>query len=176
MDGFKRSVYVNVGVILGSFLVFLGAIWFMGRLIQQSGVKLVDQFSNYFYQSYAAERLLTLKQLEPQARDFERKMEILLPMQDELLNFPDFMKNLANAHVVTLSLYYPGSITQPNGSAGSVSFSLNASGPLDNLQDFLDALENKTRQFWVGVDSVDFVRSGSTYALTAQGKVFFRAN
>lgn len=176
MDGFKRSVYVSVGVILGSFLVFLGAIWFVGSLIQQSGIKLVDHFSNYFHQSYAAERLLSLKQLEPQARDLERKMDILLPVQDQLLNFPDFMKNLANAHVVTLSLYYPGNIVPPNGGAGSVSFSLNASGPLSSLQGFLDALENKTRQFWVGVDSVDFVRSDSNYALTAQGKVFFRAN
>lgn len=176
MDGFKRSVYVNTGVIFISFVVFLAAIWFVGHLIQQSGRQLVDQFANYFYQSYAAERLLNLKQLEPQAKDFERKIDILVPVQDQLLNFPDFMKNLSNANVVTMSLSYPGSITQPGKGPGAVAFTMSASGPLTNLQNFLDALENKTKQFWVGVDSAEFIRNGDNYTLTAHGKVFFRAN
>jgi hypothetical protein len=174
MDGFRRSVYVNSGVIIASFILFLGLIWFMGNLIQTTGMRLIDQFSNYFYQSYAAERLLGLKQAEPQAKAIQRKMEILLPVQDQLLNFPDFMKNLANSKQVNLSIVYPGSITPPNSRAGSIAFTLTASGPFNNVQNFLSALEKTPKQFWVGMDSVDFVRNGDGFTLTAPGKVFFR--
>jgi len=175
MDGFRRAVYLNSVLILTSFIVFFGAIWFLGRLIQDGSMKLVDQFSNYFYQSYAAERLLGLKQLQPQAKDLERKMQILLPVQDQLLNFPDFIKSIADAEQVTLSFSFnSGNIVSPDGGAGSIGFTLRSTGTLENLRDFLDNLENKTKRFWVGVDTVDFTRSGDSYALSAQGKVFFR--
>lgn len=175
MDGFRRAVYVNAAVILGSFAIFLGAIWVVGQGIHEAGTRLVDQFSSYFNQSYAAERLLSLKQLEPQAQDLQRKMEILLPVQDQLLNFPDFVKSIADAKQVQLSFNFnSANIVSPNSGPGSIAFTLTASGPLQNTQNFLDALESKTQRFWVGIDSVDFLRNGDSYTLTAQGKVFFR--
>jgi len=123
----------------------------------------------------ALESLADLKRNSAKADAYKQAMDKILISQDQLLDFPRWLEEAARIRRLALTFSFQGSEVQPQPNfPGYINFSLDLSGPIDDLTQFLKDFERQEPRFLVSLESFDFVRDGSIYRVLTRGKVFFR--
>lgn len=172
---FKKEIWIGVGMILGSIAIFIaastllsGQMAVMSRQIAAARVaiaKRADLLAN----------LAEIKSTSVEAAAYQKKINSLLPSQEQLLNFPQALAPLASARGVSLSFSFSGTPTLPQSdSPGVATFTLDTSGTLDALELFLNDIEARATRFLISIDGFSLFQGGSGYALNIQGRVFFQ--
>lgn len=174
-DGFRRALILNSIIIFVSFMVFVLSGYFLNDRLNSAGARILEMRKNLANFAGSAERLADLKNSLLEADEYDKKMELFLPVQDQLWNFPEYARSVARTNGVDLTIsFLPDIIASSPTSAGSVGFSMQAQGNLSNIMGFMEELEKKTTRFWIGLDTIDLSRSGDLFSLQSQGKVFFK--
>ena len=160
---------------MGSFLIFsFGLYWFARDLRSEADAILTARNLT----QGRSERLDTLDLLQEQAIEatgYQRQMDLLLPNQDQLLDFPAWIEGLASVRQVGVDFVFQGSETEPQGgAAGFADFSFVAQGGYDRLVSFLQDLEVAPRQFLLDFTAIKLSRAGDSFTATVDGKLFFR--
>ncbi|MDO8515744.1 MAG: hypothetical protein Q7S28_00665 [bacterium] len=174
---FHRLLLVNIGIIAGSVLC-AGAIAFFIAL-QISGVvkTIANARTLVARRTSQIENLATLKREAALADSYSVKINRLLPRQDELLRFRQFISRLAIIYRANVNFAFQGSPSPSNPSAGLpgfFNFSLNMGGSYEALSALLKNLETDETDYLVGIDNIDITREGGEYRMFAQGRLFFR--
>lgn len=174
-DSFKRALIFNSLIILVSFAVFILSGYFLNSRLNSAGTRILEMRKNVANFAGSAERLAELKNSSLEAYEYDKKMELFLPVQDQLWNFPEYARSIAKTNGVDLTIsFLPDIIGSSSGNAGSVGITLQAQGSLSNIMNFMEEIEKKTTRFWVGLDNINLSRSGEAFSLQSQGRVFFK--
>ncbi len=111
---FKRRVLLGSGIIAGSFLVFGIIAYFSLGSFKQLAEKTAAERELAMERSSALENLSALKQQAPEAEALEKNIEALLPHEDGLFTFPEFMEGVARMHGVDISIAFNGQQSAPD--------------------------------------------------------------
>lgn len=172
---FRRELLIS-SLIVGTAVVAFGlAFYFLTNDLSSQAQKIVVDRASLAQRTILLSSLADLKRDAAEAAVYSQAMDKILVSQDQLIDFPQWISDLARIRQVSLSFSFQGDQVPPqNGSLGYINFSLDASGNLDNLGAFVEDLELQAPRFLVVLDTVDLSGGGTAYRLLSQGRVFFR--
>jgi hypothetical protein len=172
---FKRHLIISFGIILGSALVAALALNWLSGSIAESSQKIVQDRSLIDQQNGALSALATLKAQAPQAAKYEVAMNKLLPTQDGLISFGQWLTAFATEHGVTATFFFQGTPVPPAGTTvGTAPFALTISGSLNGITTFLNDANTKATGFPFEINSFDMTNTNGSYQFSGHGNIFFR--
>lgn len=164
-----------MGIAAGITLTLLGIIGWLALDIEAQAGRIAEDRILLRDRTASVAALAELKMRAPQALAYEQKLNAFLPAQEQLLDFPRTLDNLARVRQVALNFAFQGGQTAPQGDTpGSVGFSLDITGTFEDIQGFLKDVELEPPRFLAAFDSFDVMRSGEDYRFLGQGRVFFK--
>ena len=169
---FKRQVIVSAAIIGGSLVVFGIAFWQLDVTLSSQTAEIIRSRDLITGRTAAVVVLSELKNIAPQVTPYERAMNVLLPVPEQLLDFPRYLDGLAKLHNVTMSFSFQESRPSEENSPGFTVFTLNAGGDERSVLSFLREIESPTARFLVNIGSVTVARLSNLYQLNMQGRVF----
>jgi Tfp pilus assembly protein PilO len=172
---FKREIWLGVGIILGSIIIFLVSSTLFSDRMAASSQKISSTRMEIAKRTDLIVNLANIKNTSAEAEIYQQKMNSLLPSQEQLLNFPQALGALATAHGVTFSFSFRGTLTLPTAlTPGVAGFSMDTNGTLDQLKIFLNDIEAKASRFMLSVDTFDLSQTATAYSMSIQGRSFFQ--
>jgi hypothetical protein len=175
MVSFKRKLILSFSIITVSVAGATAALYFLSGNIASQVKKVQADRSLINQDTSALDTVSVLREQLPQATAYEAAIDQLLPTQDGLIAFGDWVNTIAEAHQVTATVSFMGSPMPPSATApGASDFSLEVDGPLDNIVAFLTDIESQSSGFLLQISSFDIAESNGSDRLTGQGNVFFR--
>ncbi len=172
---FRRELIVSLAIVGGSILIFASILYFLSEDLSFQAEKVVADRALINQRAAILGALADLKKDASQADIYKRAMDKILVLQDQLLDFPHWLDGLSRAHQVGLSFSFQGSQVPPQGETpGYIAFSLDLTGKLGDLIDFLKDVEFQSPRFLVSLDNVGLTKGDSAYRISSQGRVFFR--
>ena len=176
-EHFRRHVLVNVGIILGSFVVFGAVFYFMTQALSAKTGQIIADRTAIGRRSADLEALASLKADAPRAAELQEKIDALLPNQDGVIGFPQFMNATARTHSLGLAFSFSGPPQPPAAnSAGRVPFNASVDGSAENIRNFVNDLETRTTRFLITVSEINLTPQGGGFRADLRGQVYFRAN
>lgn len=174
-DNFKRHLWINIGIIFGSMLIAMAALYFLSNDLSSKADKITSDWVVVGTQTVALSNLASLKHYAPIAAGYEVAMDKLLPDQYTLLSFGPWLNDLGAKYGVTTHFSLGSSITPSTATtAGSANFSAQAAGSSASLTSFMKELELEAPGFLLQISSFDFTDNGSSSQVTVQGELFFQ--
>jgi hypothetical protein len=171
---FQKRTWMNVGLIVATFAVFGIVFYFLAQKIDALGGEIIMARGQAAERTYALENLSMLRAAAPQAANYKKQLDALIPKQDDIFGFQAFLQSMARVHQVDVSFSYDGAPVLSVGTQpGYFPFSANVTGAVQNSREFLDELESKTTKFLVNIDTVDVTADQSSYHTDIKGKVYF---
>lgn len=173
-DEFKKYAWTGFAVIFCEVIVVAGAFYFlMGDIASRSNAiaatrVLVAQKNS----SLAA--FAEIKKDTAEAATYETAMDKLLPAQNDLINFPQWLQNFAATFNVTTNFLFGETVAATPSAPGSIGFSLTAQGSEGDTLSFLKNLESQAPGFLLSFDSVNLTESGSGAKVVVTGEMFFK--
>jgi len=177
----KRHLIVSTGIILVVFVAALVGVHFLMNKTSATVGKIAQDKSLVARQTGALAVVASLKGQASQAAAYQSAMEQLLPTQDGLIDFNQWITGLAGQNQISASVSFNANgITPPSVTAsgqhmaGQASFSLSATGGLNNIIFFLNEAESQASGFLLNINSFDLTNTNGAYQWTGQGVAFFR--
>ena len=175
MENFKRTFWIHVSVAAGGIAVLMAIIGWLASDVQAQADRIRKDRVLIRDRSAAIAALADLKGRASQATFYEQKLSAFLPTQEQLLDFPRTLDNLARIRRISSNFAFRGGQTAPQGNMpGSIGFNLDLSGALEDILSFLKDVETEPPRFLATFESFDLTRSGDSYRLLIPGKVFFK--
>lgn len=173
---FQKKVWLNIGIILGSVLIFgMLSFWFAGKIKESADKASLSKasISNY---NRAVAIFAELKSKESEVELYSKYLKALLPSKDDLIELPRFLEESGRVHQVNVKFNFKaGAVAEPQGKQpGSVGFTLHVAGSYDRLRNFFKEIESGSIKFMIALDSMDVNLSGNEYRATAEGRAFFK--
>lgn len=151
------------------------AIYFLTGQIAVITKKIVADRSLIDQQTGSLAVLASLKNDAPEAAKYQAVMEKLLPTQDGLVSFGQWLDGIARADHLSINFAFQNStVPSTESTAGTVGFTLEADGSLDTIGLFLKDIESRASGFLLQINSVTLVKNDHDYRMNAQGSVFFK--
>jgi hypothetical protein len=174
-DNFNRYLWTSLGILFVSIVVAVGALNFLlGDIASRSNAIAVAR-ALVVKQNDSLAAFAEIKQDSAKAAEYKMAMDKLLPAQDELINFPQWLQGVAATYGVTVSFSFTADTAPATpASAGSIGFSLTAEGGNDSVVSFLNDLESKASGFLLSFNSFDLTRDGENTKVVTGGSLFFR--
>jgi hypothetical protein len=174
-QSFQKRAWMNIGIIAAAFVVFGLVFYLLGNQLDATSQIIALDRNEAAGRSYALENLSTLKTQEPLAAQYKQKIDALLPSQDGLFAFINYVQAVGKIHQVDITFAYSGAAIPPTASGpGYILFNATVAGSIQNIYAFLADIESMSTLFMVNVDSLDMTTDGSNYRAALQGKVFFK--
>jgi hypothetical protein len=175
----KRQLLTSAAIIVGSIVAAAGILYVMVGRIDSTTGDIVKNEGIINDQAGLLGVVASLKQQASQASVYRAAINQLLPGQNGLIGFSQWVTDIANRYQVTASVSFQNNTLTGAAKAGSAQlgqmpFSLSANGTPDNLKAFFEDLESKSGGFLVSFSGFDMSNSSPDYKLTAQGIVFFQ--
>ena len=172
---FKRQVWIYIGIIGASILVFLGVIFFLENKIEQSVATITKDENAMAEQNAAVSIFANLKLSVTDARRYEAAMNKLLVTQDNLISFPSQVDDLGRTTGVATKFSFSGDpVPGTATTTGSYGFTLGVTGPPDSIVNFLKNLEITSPVLLSRIESFDLVQNDPNDTLSANGTLFFK--
>jgi hypothetical protein len=172
---FKQQVGIYLGIIVGSILVFFGAIFFLKNSIGSAIDTITADENTIANQNAAVTIFANLKMSVADARRYETAMGKLLATQDDLISFPSTVDSLGRKENINATFSFSGDpVSSTVSTPGRLGFTLAATGPVGNVVVFLKDLEVTAPVLLSEITSFDLSQNGSNYTLSAQGNLFFK--
>jgi hypothetical protein len=173
---FAKQLWLSSGIILVSVIAAFIGIYLLSGSTSAQADKIISDRTLIAQQAAVLGSLAKLESDAPHAADYMAAMDMLLPVHDDLISFPQWVTMLAGKYSVTVSFSFTGNnVVATPTAAGSDGFSLNADGTALNLVAFLNDLESHAPGFLLSLDSFSLTSDGPNYAFTSQGRLFSRA-
>lgn len=180
---FKRRLIISTSIILGSAVAATFAIYFLGNSIGGLAKKIVAEKASINQKTGALAVFAALKQQSAQAAVYQTAIDGLLPTQNGLIGFTQWVSGIAATHQVAVNVSFQGggaSFVPASDTAadfqniGQTDFSISASGGINNLTAFLNDIESESPGFLLQITSFNIANNGGNYQFSGQGVVFFR--
>ena len=176
-ENFQRHLWINMGIILGSFLVFGAIFYFFSQALDAKVAQILINRTAIVQRSTDLETLNKLKTDTTTAAELQKKIDAILPPQDNLISFPQFLNTLARNHSLSSTFNFDGVPNPASPSApGYVNFSVVVEGDAANIRSFVDEVENKTTKFMVNLKSFAMTPRSGIQHVELNNQVFFQEN
>ncbi len=175
MNGhFRRQIIISSTIILISFVVFSGGLYWLNNDLETQAERIINARSTVARRSSSLEALAELKRVAPRAEEYQRTMDRLLPTQDELIGFGSWLENLGRVRQVSVDFSFEGGQTPSGENApGFIPFSLRLSGGHENVVGLVGDLELTGTQYLISLGAIELTRNGSSYKISTSGYVYF---
>lgn len=172
---FRRSVLVSSSIVLASFAVFSVGLYFASNNLSKEAEQVVINKDLLGRRTRILESLAELKRAAAEAELYQAQMDLLLPTQDQLIDFPRWLEGLARVHGAKVAFAFKGGGAEPTErSAGFTPFTLRVEGTYGNIVEFLKEFEIQSQRFLLTLEGVELVRSGNIHQFSTEGRVFFK--
>lgn len=166
---------ISLAILFGGTLVISAGFYFLSSDIDAQTAKIILDRALISQRSQAIAGLAELKRDEAQAKVYRDAMSALLVTQDQLIEFPHWLDDLARKRGVSLSFSFDPSPTLPQeGAPGYSGFSITVSGAIQSDIDFIRDVESRAPRFLVKLTNLDVTRSGAEYRIMSHGQVYFK--
>jgi hypothetical protein len=175
-EHYARNLWINGTVIfLSIFAAFALVYWFGARLRQETD-RIGELRGLIHRRSETLQVLAELQKDAPLARLYQERLDLYLPTEDQLLDFPRWLESFAKVYNVNFTLAFQGGLIAATAEApGYVPFILTLEGAYDGIRAFLEQLEFNPQKFLMAFSSADLVRfEGNRYRVFVGGRVFYR--
>jgi len=167
---FKKTLILNLGITLGLIFLFLGGTFALkARMASNTGeierLKAEQEIATFSIQSFAA-----LKNASAQAVLYEEKLNVLLPSQEELINFAGIFRELASRHNVALGFIFGKENPSDGSGPANTEFQMSLEGSSFNTIAFLEALYKEP--YFIAIEKIDIVQTETAYQTRMQGRIF----
>ena len=171
----KKQLWISGAIIFGSMVVAAAVVYYLSFDIAAKAKAIADDRSLTDQKTGVLAVLAGLKAQAPQAAAYQAAIDQLIPSQDGLIGFGGWLNQIASSDGVTANFSFDGDPVPASGNIpGYVAFSLNASGPINNIVNFLDDIESKSPGFLLSIKSFDLTEQTANYQIVAQGQLFSR--
>ncbi len=175
---FRKELIIGAAIFFGGMLIITAGLYFLSNDITSKASTIVIDRALIGDRAQAIESLAGLKKNLSEAERYQKAIDKILVPQDQLIDFGRWLDGLARTRQVALSSAFDGTEVLPQAETlGSIGFSIDVSGALPNLLDFIRDVEVRSPRFLVDMVSFDMTRlSGSDYRATSRGRVYFKEN
>lgn len=174
-NSFKKQLLFNVIFLVAALAVLGGGFYWTTGKIDELTNKIGNQKILQFRYAHISEMLAQLKTTAPQADRYNQLMESLLPRNEQLVDFPIWLKGLATSHQLTSDFQFQGDpIAAAPPNPGYFNFTLNTGGTFENSAAFLNDLEKAIPRYLVSLEKYEVVRGGSAYQFALRGRIYFQ--
>ncbi len=175
MIDFKKSLIINISIIVGVCLVSFLLIFYFQKKINMISEEIYKYKSELALYTLSISNLAKLKEISPQADLYFEKLKNLLPPKDKLIDLSNFVSDNARASQVQLSFSFTGGGQAPqNDSPGFENFSINVSGEIENILKFLNLIEEKSSKFLINIKGFNLNQTDkNSYRFSGEGQVFY---
>jgi Tfp pilus assembly protein PilO len=174
-ERFVRQLWISGGVIVVSIALSAGILWYLSNSVSAEANAIAVDRSALANKNTNLANLAELEAAAPQAARYEDAIDQLLPDQEDLVTFTQWLAQVGEKYNVTTDAVFQGSVTPPVGTApGTVQFSFSAAGSMDDLAAFLNAINEQSSGFLVTINSFTVTSGGSSETMTGEGTVFFK--
>lgn len=173
MSDFRKSLYINIGIIAIVTAVFTGFFILLSLNIGHQTNIIDDIKSRRTNISQLSDNLSSLVKEWALAKDYDQQVESLVPSKDSLVTFSKNINAIAQKDGVSLSFSF-GNETDPTsaGTLGSIGLSAVIDGPVSNIVKFLTDLENK--YYSLEINTLEMTSPSAAIAsLSINGQLFF---
>jgi len=172
---FNRYVCVSFGIISGAFIVAVAAFYFLAADISSRASVVSANRAQIAKQNNSLASFAEIKQDSDEASKYKAAMDKLLPAQDELINYPKWLQNVAATYNITADFSFTANtVPAAAASPGTVGFSLTVEGENNNLVSFLKNIESQAPGFLLSFDSFNLTKNGDDTKIVTGGNMFFR--
>lgn len=173
MTSFQKKIFLEISIALAIILVLSFALVVLGKNIAKNSSEIVSmrkQLADWTesVQSFALVRL----QYNNKAKDYMNILNNVLPRRDSLIELRKEFQFLAAGDNVTMNFSFIGDRQTSSPLIGSVGFSLNLSGSIDGIFEFIRKLDNF--QYLLSLDGLTFTRGAEKFDGAIKGLVFFK--
>jgi len=175
MNGFRTYILVSVGIIVGSITLFGVAVaYFLGN--SNTTAKTISETRSMIEsRAHQLEFLAAFKAIENKLVSYETRMDLLLPVKDELFDYPASLTASANKNDVNADFVFRSEQPSVPGTLGYAEFALTSRGALDALHSFFTSIDNTGDRYLTNLISLDVSsRGASEYQIVTQGRVYYR--
>jgi Tfp pilus assembly protein PilO len=169
---FRKTVLLNIGISVILVAAVAAATAAVGAGIRRKTGAIMDIKKEAASRSQAIQSLAALTEDAARAGPLESQLMRILPLQDELINFPKDLKTLAGSHNLTLGFAFGAEVPAEGNTPGFIEFQMTASGKLADVIEFLRDIH--ASRYYVAMDPVDITKSGRDYSSKISGRVFSR--
>lgn len=174
-DNFNRYVWINFGMVFGVIAIGAAAIsFFSGDIVSRSSAISADH-ALIVKQNNILVAFSQIKKDSAEATEYKTAMDKLLPTQNEIINFPQWLQNLAGTYNVTADFSFTANaVPAASSTPGTIGFSLIVDGEGGKVVSFLKDLESEAPAFLLAFDSFTLTKNGANSRVVTGGKMFFR--
>lgn len=174
VNTFKKQLLTQLGLFFGVSILVIVATQIAAGNLAANADKIQSQKSELAFRIQATQQLASLKADSAKAEPLFQKLNSILPVKDDLINFGQSLIDLAKSEKVDLGFSFGGEVAPKDGTSGYIKFSLTGSGSYENFQKFLKDLE-KVRYF-IKLNSVDMTRQpgSANFSFVSDGQVFYQ--
>lgn len=174
-DKFNKYLIFNFGGIFLAIIIAFVAYSFISQDITANTNKFVSDRDLISKQNDALASFSKIKQETAQITPYQTAMDKLLPSQNELINFPDWLQSMAGTYnVVETFSFASGTVQAKDLTPGYVDFSLIVDGASNDAIAFLKYIESSAPGFLLSLDSFSLLNSQQDTKITVAGKLFFK--
>ena len=170
MHSIKRDMAIRLGLGGGILIVLIGLTIAISSDMSSRTENMANLRSELAARANSIDRLVRLRAQADQAVPYANALDELLPKPEAVVGFPREVRNLANAHRLTISNVSLGAETaSTNLEPGSIEVQFSITGTLEDFTAFLEALEKRTG--FIAFSSIDAPITNRVNALV-RGKIF----
>lgn len=164
-------------IVIGlSLLIGLGGSWFLASKLEAESQLVSNERMTAARASTLGPRIAALKDQEAAAAAYQRVISLLMPNQEQLLEVPRSIEQLARIHGADARFQFLGSpppgATKPGD---SLPFSLTANGTPEALTAYLVDLELKNPNYTISINNVELSMGGPDGSkLTTAGNFYYQ--
>jgi len=174
-DNFNRYLWISFGLFFVTIVVAVGAIYFLTGDIASRSSAISAARAIVAGQNNSLAAFAEIKQDSAEAAKYKTAMDKLLPTQNELINFPQWLQNVAATYNVTASFSFTASMVPAAPTVpGTIGFSLATEGKNADVISFLKNLESRAPGFLLEFSSFNLIQSGEDTKVVTGGNIFFR--
>ena len=179
--GYKKQFIISGVVIVAAALGAFALFHVFAGDIEATVAKILKDEETIAAQAASLGDAALLTKQAPDAVRYQAAMDKLLPRQDGLIGFGQWISTLGAQHQISATASFR-SAANPLGApvaAGDVNFNqtnfaLSANGNLNDIVAFLADIESKAPGYLLHFSDFDLVNNNAIYQLQAQGVVYSR--
>jgi Tfp pilus assembly protein PilO len=175
---FKKRLLISISIIICSAVAAGVGLYYLAGATTATVSGILTDRQLITSRTGALGTLATLRQQAPQVAAYQAAMDKLVPTQDGLINFTQWINTIAAQRQVVASVAFGGGSNVVQGilaqNFGTAPFSLTVTGDPNSIVAFLTDVESNVPGFLVDLNSFTLTKNSNNYELQSQGVVFFR--
>ncbi|HDH07564.1 MAG TPA: hypothetical protein ENG89_00905 [Candidatus Moranbacteria bacterium] len=168
---FRKKILLNIGISFGIVVLLGVALFFLSSIVEDKAEQIRKAKEELSFRSQVSESIALLRNESGQVEPYLDDLENILITKDNLVNFSQDLKTIAQQNQISLNLSFGTETPKTKNELGKINFTITIDGDFDNLIKFLKDLENS--KYFVKLDKLDLTKKGGGLKIILKGVIFY---